>query len=123
MTHTRRNLGKRGEVVASNFLKKEGYAIITSNYRTRSGEIDLVALDGEVLVFIEVKTRSGQNYGSPLEAVTPQKQRQISKVAAEYLNINKRFDSQARFDVVAVTIGPSSPRVELIKNAFEFSYG
>jgi putative endonuclease len=123
MSLRRRNLGKRGEEAARAFLEKNGYTVVTSNYRTRSGEIDLVALDGQVLVFVEVKTRSGQSYGSPWEAITPKKQKQISKVAAEYLIHNKVVDSEARFDVVAVTVGSSGPCIELLKNAFELSYG
>ncbi|MBC8316434.1 MAG: YraN family protein [Desulfobulbaceae bacterium] len=123
MTTQRLSLGKKGEKEARVFLEKSGYKIVASNYRTRSGEIDLIARDREVLVFVEVKTRSNTMFGSALEAITPRKQRQISKVAAEYLARYGFTDSPARFDVVAVTIEHSSPHVELVKNAFEFSYG
>lgn len=123
MTTQRLSLGKKGEKTARVFLEKCGYKIIACNYRTRSGEIDLIARDRQILVFVEVKTRSNTMFGSALEAVTPKKQRQISKVAAEYIARYGLTDSPARFDVVAVTIEQSLPHVELVKNAFEFTYG
>ena len=93
------------------------------NFRAERGEIDIIAREGDYVVFVEVKTRSGQSYGSPFDAVTPRKQRQISKVAAEYLVKNGAVDSPARFDVVAVTLEKSIPKFELLQNAFEFCYG
>ena len=121
MTKRRQSLGKRGEEMARFHLEKLGYKIITTNFRTKSGEIDLIAKDGVTLVFVEVKTRSSEKFGSPLEALTLQKCRQISKVAMEYLLKNGGVDQPARFDVVAVRPG-RSPEVELVANAFDF-YG
>ncbi|MFP3983723.1 MAG: YraN family protein [Desulfurivibrionaceae bacterium] len=122
MTFKRQKLGKKGEDLARKHLEEAGYNVIESNYRTRSGEIDLIANDAGVLVFIEVKTRSSDRFGTPLEGVTAAKCRQISKVALEYLSRNNCQDRPARFDVVGVGIGPPV-RVEVVKNAFTLSEG
>lgn len=122
MTFQRQHLGQKGEKIARLFLEKQGYKIITGNYKTKSGEIDLIAMDGETLVFVEVKTRSSDQYGSPLEALTFHKCRQISKVALEYLLKNSDVNHAARFDVVAVRPGAAN-EVELVKNAFDLCYG
>lgn len=122
MTFKRQKLGREGEDLARKHLEKAGYHIIESNYRTRSGEIDLIADDGGVLVFIEVKTRSSNRFGTPLEAVTAAKCRQISKVALEYLSRNNCQESLVRFDVVGVETGPPV-QVEVVKDAFTVSEG
>ena len=120
MFDSRQNLGKTGEALAVNFLKKNGYSILTQNYRRKFGEIDIIAREGDYLVFIEVKTRTGTSHGHPLEAVTARKQRQISKVAQCYLAENNLFDAAARFDVVSVVVSPNKPvNVEIIPNAFD----
>ena len=116
-------LGKKGEVVARGFLEKAGYTILATNYRTRSGEIDIIARHRKTLVFVEVKTRRDNTYGSALEAVTPRKQKQISRVATEYIIKNGVVDSEARFDVVAISFGTPAPKIDLVKNAFECTYG
>ncbi len=121
MTYQRQHLGKKGEKIARLFLEKQGYKIIVVNFRTKSGEIDLIAKDGETLVFVEVKTRSSGQFGSPLDAMTFHKCRQISKVALEYLLKNGDVDQPARFDVVAVRPG-AAKEVELVTNAFELCY-
>ncbi len=122
MTIHRQHLGKKGEKIARLFLEKQGYKIIAVNFRTKSGEIDLIARDGETLVFVEVKTRLGNKFGSPLDALTFHKCRQISKVALEYLVKNGGIDQPARFDVVAVQPG-TAIEAELVKNAFDLCYG
>lgn len=124
MSSKRILLGKTGEDQACRFLKRKGYSIVQTNYRTRCGEIDIIARQGPVLVFIEVKTRRSRSFGSPLLAVTAKKQRQISMVAQEYLSKNKLFDTDARFDVVGMRIDASDhAEIEHIENAFELSYG
>ncbi len=123
MTSQRLALGKKGEEVARVFLEKAGYTILANNYRTRCGEIDIIARDRQTLVFVEVKTRRNNRYGTALEAITYKKQRQISRVAAEYVAQNGVADSPARFDVVAVTFETSTPRIDLVQNAFESTYG
>ena len=88
------------------------------------GEIDIIAEEQGTLVFVEVKTRRGHQCGHPFEAVTPAKCRQISKVALQYLAETGREGHSARFDVVAISFaGEGAPMVELVKNAFDLSYG
>ena len=117
---TRIGTGKSGEDLAVRYLEKQGYTIIKRNYRQRIGEIDIIARDGKCLVFIEVKTRRTGRYGSPFEAVDSRKQAQISRVALEYITRYHYDDLEARFDVVAVQLDGQAPRIELIKNAFEY---
>ena len=120
MPDSRQSLGKKGETLASNFLKENGYTILTRNYRRRSGEIDIIAMEGDYLVFIEVKTRTGTSHGHPLEAITLRKQRQISKVAQCYLAEKNLFDTAARFDVVYIVMSRNNQaQVEIITNAFD----
>ena len=118
----RRHVGESGEALAVKFLKKGGYKIIEQNYRCRLGEIDIIARDGEVLTFIEVKARRTGGFGGPKWAVTPKKQRHISMVALEYLKKTKQMEERARFDVVAIRLLPDGPDVEIIKNAFDLAY-
>jgi len=118
----RRHTGESGESLAVKFLKKNGYKIIEQNYRCKSGEIDIIARDGRVLAFIEVKARRTDRFGDPKWAVTPKKQRKISMVALEYLKETEQMGKKARFDVVAIRLLPGQPDVEIIKNAFELAY-
>ncbi len=118
MSRQRQALGKRGEELARDFLSRQGYTILERNFRTRSGEIDIIARQGTTLVFIEVKTRSDNRFGSPFEAVTERKRRAITRVALEYLVSHGGPDRLCRFDVVAVYPG-ESPKVEIVRNAFE----
>ena len=114
-------LGRRGEELASRFLKKLHYKILEKNFRCKFGEIDIIALQGKTLVFVEVKTRSSPEYGGPQASVTPKKREQLIKVAFFYLQKNRLFDRDARFDVVAVEFDSGEKRIELIRNAFELS--
>ncbi|MFN2353072.1 MAG: YraN family protein [Desulfopila sp.] len=124
MSHNRRILGQGGESTAVDFLRRQGYTILETNFTTKNGEIDIVAAIDDILVFTEVKTRKSTFLGSPLAAVTSKKQRQISKVALGYLKLHKLFDNDARFDVIAVQLQPSGPpRIEHIENAFDLNYG
>jgi len=118
--HNTHLLGNEGEETARKFLEKRGYHIIESNYRCPVGEIDLIGHDNGVLCFIEVKTRRTHRYGSPLETVTEEKQRRISRVALHYLQTRCLDHTDARFDVVAVCVDHGKLHCELIRNAFEF---
>jgi len=111
-------LGKEGEDRAARFLMKQGYRIIERNYRTRSGEIDLIALHEGAVVFIEVKTRTSNAFGAPELAVNPRKQQRMVKAALGYIKYNKLHQVPCRFDVVAITEA-AAQKVELIRNAFE----
>lgn len=119
---TKRNLslGASGEEIASCFLKENGYKILKKNYKTKFGEIDIIAKDEDTFAFIEVKTRYSDRFGSPVEALSKSKQRHISKVALWFLKENNLWDRKARFDVVSVVYSSKdNPKLELIKNAFE----
>ena len=113
------DLGISAEKAAAVFLKDKGYKILSTNYRTRLGEIDIVAKEKDTLVFVEVKARRSDRFGLPQEAVTARKQRQISKAALSFLKENNLLDKKARFDVVSLVCGDFQTGPELIKNAFE----
>lgn len=120
MLNSRQRLGQIGEATVAKYLKNNGYKILIQNYRCKLGEIDIIARDGSVLVFIEVKTRSGLNYGSPAAAVDARKQRQISRTAQCYMAEQRIFDSPARFDVVSVLCDNTSHQnIDHISNAFD----
>ncbi len=114
-------LGKEGERVAEQYLKNKGYKLIERNYRCALGELDLIVLDRRVVVFVEVKTRTGHGYGSPLEAVEFHKQRKMIQAAQYFLSEKKLHQRDARFDVVGISWPGRAPVVEHIENAFELS--
>jgi putative endonuclease len=121
MSYIRISTGKRGEELAAAHLAGAGYRIIERNYRCLLGEIDIVAEEGETLVFVEVKSRRSAAYGDPQQAVGYQKQKKISRIAAHYLQEKRLCNRAARFDVVAVKLLPGQVQIELIRNAFEVS--
>ncbi len=122
MSVERQQLGQDGEDLAVAELRRRGYRILTRNYRCRYGEIDIIAADGETVVFIEVKARRSTGFGGPAAAVTTRKQRQIGRVAQYYLGQQRQNDQPARFDVVAIAYaGSDPPRLELIVDAFDFA--
>jgi putative endonuclease len=112
-------LGKTGEELAADYLEKNGYRILARNYKTRLGEIDIVALDKDTICFVEVKARLSDEFGLPQEAVSFFKQRQISKAALIFIKKNNLLDKKARFDVVSIRYAGGIPKITLIKNAFE----
>jgi putative endonuclease len=119
MSEARQRLGAEGERAAEAFVRRQRYTIVARNYRCPHGEIDLIALDGGVVVFIEVKTRAHAGSGAPLEAVSLPKQQQIARAAQYYVNVHRLHDRAARFDVVGVTWESGEPRCELVRNAFD----
>ena len=119
MQTTSKMVGILGEELAACFLAKAGYRILLKNYRSRLGEIDLVAKDRETLVFIEVKTRRSLAAGDPSESVTAFKQRQIVKTAQCYLKSLRLEDIPCRFDVVSILLNTGEdPMIEHIHDAF-----
>lgn len=118
MTQARLQLGLDGEDLAAAELERHGYEILERRYRTPHGEIDLVARDGECLVFVEVKTRSGAAFGDPEEAVTDSKQHRIVWMATDYLARHGLEESLCRFDVVSVAADTAPPAVTLFQDAF-----
>ncbi len=113
-----KELGKKGEDLAAELCNKRGLVVVEKNYRTPFGEIDIIAKDRDVLVFIEVKARAGDIYGAPFEAVTQRKREKIRKVALSYI---KRFRKEvpARFDVISISMKEDGPHLEYIQDAFE----
>jgi putative endonuclease len=114
MTHERQALGKAGEDLAAAELERLGYAILARRYRTRYGEIDIVARERETLVFVEVKARAGGELGTAAEAITPQKMRKVVLMATDYLARHANADVECRFDVVAI----DGEVLTLIRDAF-----
>lgn len=118
-----RSLGGTGESIAVTFLRGIGFSIVECNFRSVCGEIDIIARDGRAIVFVEVKCRKNDNYGPPQLAVTPFKQRQISKAALVWLSKKRLYDQEARFDVVAIMLREHDlPEIEHIRNAFDLAY-
>ncbi|MGH7411779.1 MAG: YraN family protein [Candidatus Methylomirabilis sp.] len=119
MKDGRLRLGAEGERAAKAFLLGEGFRILHENYSTPLGEIDLIAQEGEVVVFVEVKARRSLAFGPPQSSITLTKQRQIVKAAALFLERKGLAEAACRFDVVAVTFsGKGRPEVFLIRDAF-----
>lgn len=116
-------LGAHGEYLAVSFLERKGYRTVDRNYRCKGGEVDIIACDGNTLVFVEVKTRRSLSFGVPQLAVTPFKQRQIMKAALTWLSHHQNHDTPARFDVIAITLqSDADPFIEHLENAFELDY-
>ena len=110
--------GHDSEKRAAIFLKKNGYTIIDKNYRCQQGEIDLIASDGDTLVFCEVKARSSKAFGTPLEGVTAAKVEKIRKTAEHYMHKKGITNIDCRFDVVTIDESGRETAIELIRNAF-----
>ena len=123
MTIERQELGKTGENLAALELTALGYVIVARRYRTRFGEIDIIARDGATVVFVEVRRKSGGGYGAAAESVTREKQRRVVRMAVDYLARNDLYEKCAvRFDVVAIDDqAGEAPRVTLIRAAFDAS--
>ncbi len=115
----RQSLGKRGEDLACTELEKRGYVIVDRRFRTRCGELDIVAREGGVLVFVEVKARSGCSFGTPFESVTWKKRQRLSQMAASYLYVKRLAAVPCRFDVVSVIEQQGSHTIELVRGAFD----
>ncbi len=116
----RKSLGQRGEDAAAKFLKRRGYRILARGHDSRLGELDIIAVDGRTIVFVEVKTRRSTDAGHPAEAIDPRKERRMTQAALAYLKAQRLLQHAARFDVVAVTWPENSrrPTIEHYKNAF-----
>ena len=113
-----RELGILGEQIAMQHLQSLGFQILEMNYRFGRSEIDIIADDGPVLVFCEVKTRENEEYGDPEYAITPGKQKKIRRVAAGYLYEHEIKEHECRFDVVAIRLKKGTPEINYIRNAF-----
>ncbi len=124
MTHSRRETGRLGEELARGFLEKQGYCVLETNYRCPEGEIDIVAEHQNCLVFVEVRTKTSQEFGSPEESITKTKKARLIAAALSYLQGHKRPETESlRIDFVAVELDQRGrpSRIELIKNAISES--
>lgn len=118
MSHYRKEIGTTGESLAEAHLRKAGYTIVERNFRCPYGEVDLIALEKDTIVFVEVKARMSEDAGSPFEAVGPHKQRQIARVAQYYLRRERLLDRRVRFDVIGIVWDEGEARIELLRDAF-----
>ena len=115
----RAQLGRAGEKHAERFLRRQKYRIVTRNYQCPLGEIDLIALDGPTVVFVEVKTRGSRDHSDPQDAVTPDKQRRMTRTAEFFLKHTRSEGRACRFDVVAITSNQDDPpEIEHFPDAF-----
>ena len=126
MTKRTKTLGDAGEDVATTYLQNKGYNILAKNFRySRFAEVDIIAKIDDIVIFVEVKTRRSQKYGTPAEAVNIQKQHKIFKAATKFLKDNNLFDISCRFDIIEVFASnegeAASYKVNHIQNAFEVS--
>ncbi len=112
------SLGKEGEQIAQVFIRKKGFKILKTNYRTVFGEIDIIAKDKDVLVFIEVKARADIAFGHPFEAVDNRKKEKLRKVALCYMK-NLKKECAARFDVLSINVKGGTRHIEHFQDAFE----
>ncbi len=117
------SIGNLGEEAAVRAIKKQGYKIIERNYRTKMGEIDIIAKDGEYTCFIEVRLRKNNDFGSPADTIDTRKQQKIIRTAKYYAVVKKIYDSPMRFDVVLINADVkdgklTNVKTEIIKNAF-----
>ncbi|MEO0114662.1 MAG: YraN family protein [candidate division WOR-3 bacterium] len=111
-------LGRKGEELAIAYLKSKGFKILAKNRRNRFGEIDIIAKDHGVLVFVEVKTRTTTSFGSPIQAIDATKQNRLRNLALRYIAEEGLADQQVRFDVLCVLQTPETTKIEHIPNAF-----
>lgn len=112
-------LGEYGENLARRELERRGYAILEQRYRVRGGEIDIIARDGDTLVFVEVKARQGDDFGDATDAVTLRKRRHLVIAATDYLVRHGGLEQRCRFDVVAIRLEGGGPEIEVYPNAFD----
>ncbi len=119
MTLARQALGKTGEDLAAAELERLEYAILERRYRTRYGEIDIVARDGDTLAFVEVKARATSDLGTAAEAITPRKRHRLAMMALDYLVRHALENVACRFDVVAIDDADTAPRLTVIRDAFD----
>lgn len=118
MTYARQQLGRQGEAMACGELERLGYAIVERRFRTRFGEIDVVATDNGTLVFVEVKTKTDSSFSDPVESVTKQKQRRLVSMAEQYVAHHRLDNLPCRFDVVTVDVSATPSRIVVYRDAF-----
>ena len=120
MSQQRISIGKQGEQLAQEYIRQQGYTLLEKNFRCKVGELDLIAKDRHMVVFLEVRTKTSTAYGPAYNSVTPHKQRQVKRVALFYIAQHNLVNTQFRFDVIGITLNPQSGehRLDHIQNAF-----
>ncbi len=113
-----RGIGTIGEDIAASFLHEDGYIILEKNFYFNHGEIDIIAKEGDVLVFVEVKLRHSNRFGQPEESVTPKKQELIRRTAEGYVSLKNLGEIECRFDVVSITMKDGHAECTVLKNCF-----
>jgi len=125
--HPGHALGRWGEGLAARFLERRGWTVLARNYRFGRREVDLVVRQGEVLAFVEVKTRAGEGYGAPQEAITALKRREVEAVAAQFLSRHGLMDMTVRFDAIAIVVHRGTPgsqvAIEHLQDAWRPGWG
>lgn len=116
MTTVRQQVGRKGEEAASEYLKKQGYSIIETNYRSKLGEIDIIARDGNMVVIVEVRTKTGLAFGRPEESINHEKARKLHRLALQYIQSNYHREMPSRIDLIAVMLEKSSGLVKDVKH-------
>jgi putative endonuclease len=114
-----RSRGREAEALAEAHLTGLGWTVLARNHATRRGEVDLVCQEGEVICFVEVRSRASGDQGSPLETIGPAKARRVVAAATDWAWRHGKLDAALRFDVVGVVLGPAGPAFELVRGAFD----
>jgi putative endonuclease len=115
----KKDKGKIGEDIAVKFLSRKGYKILKRNYRYGHGEIDIIAMDKDVLIFVEVRMKFSDKFGSPEDSVTIKKREQLKKIASAFIQMNEVNFSECRFDVIGITFKDGKFNINHIENAFQ----
>jgi putative endonuclease len=115
----KKDKGKIGEDIAVKFLSRKGYKILKRNYRYGHGEIDIIAMDKDVLIFVEVRVKFSDKFGSPEDSVTIKKREQLKKIASAFIQMNEMNFSECRFDVIGITFKDGKFNINHIENAFQ----
>jgi putative endonuclease len=115
----KKDKGKIGEDIAVKFLSRKGYKILKRNYRYGHGEIDIIAMDKDVLIFVEVRVKLSDKFGSPEDSVTIKKREQLKKIASAFIQMNEVNFSECRFDVIGITFKDGKFNINHIVNAFQ----
>jgi putative endonuclease len=115
----KKDKGKIGEDIAVKFLSRKGYKILKRNYRYGHGEIDIIAMDKDVLIFVEVRVKFSDKFGTPEDSVTIKKREQLKKIASAFIQMNEVNFSECRFDVIGITFKDGKFNINHIENAFQ----
>jgi len=115
----KKDKGKIGEDIAVKFLSRKGYKILKRNYRYGHGEIDIIAMDKDVLIFVEVRMKLSDKFGSPEDSITIKKREQLKKIANAFIQMNDVNFSECRFDVIGITFKDGKFNINHIENAFQ----